>query len=103
MALSDVTANGVERAIVEFDRLGRETFLSQFGFSQSRGYFLIRSGRRYDSKAIVDEAHRYDRPDLGPLLPRDFSEREATVARRLEYLGFDVVRPPRNPPRLRKS
>ena len=49
MALSDVTANGVERAIVEFDRLGREAFLSQFGFSQSRGYFLIRGGRRADN------------------------------------------------------
>ena len=33
MALSDVTKKGVERAIVEFDRLGREDFLAQFGFS----------------------------------------------------------------------
>ena len=98
MALSDVTAKGVERAIVEFDRLGQEAFLSQFGFSQSRGYFLIRDGRRYDSKAIVGVAHRYDRPDLGPLLPRDFSGGEATVARRLESLGFGVERPSRNPP-----
>ena len=28
MALDDVTAEGVERAMVEFDRLGREAFLS---------------------------------------------------------------------------
>ena len=98
MTLRDVTTEGVERAMVEFDRLGREAFLSRFGFGQARGYFLVRDGRRYDSKAIVGVAHGYDRPDLGPLLSRDFSGGEARVARRLEALGFKVERPPRNPP-----
>lgn len=98
MTISDVTADGVERAMVEFDRLGREAFLGQFGFNQARGYFVIRGGRRYDSKAIVGVAHGYDRPDIGPLLPQDFSGGEATVARRLESLGFDVEKPSRNPP-----
>ena len=98
MALSDVTAKGVERAMVEFDRLGREAFLDRFGFGQARGYFLIRGGRRYDSKAVVGAAHGYDRPDLGPLRPQDFTGGDATVARRLESLGFDVERPLRNPP-----
>ena len=98
MALGDVTAEGVERALVEFDRLGREDFLAQFGFGQTRGYFLIRDGRRYDSKAIVGVAHGYDRPDLGLLRSQDFSGGEATVARHLESIGFDVKRPPRNPP-----
>ena len=98
MALSDVTARGVERAMVEFDRLGREAFLARFGFGQARGYFLIRGGRRYDSKAVVGAAHGYDRPDLGALRPQDFTGGEATVARRLESLGFNVERPPRNPP-----
>ncbi len=98
MALSDVTAEGVIRAMAEFDRLGREAFLSAFGFRPTRGYFLIRDGRRYDSKAVVGVAHGYDRPDLGPLLPQDFVGGELTVARRLESLGFDIARPPRNPP-----
>ena len=98
MTLSDVTAEGVERAIVEFDRLGRAAFLAQLGFGQARGYFLIRGGRRYDSKAIVGAAHGYDRPDLGPLQPQDFTGGDDTIARRLESLGFDVERPPRNPP-----
>ena len=97
MALSNVTAAGVERALVEFDRLGREAFLAQFGFGLARGYFLVRDGRRYDSKAVVGAAHGYDRPELGPLLPQDFSGGEATVARRLESLGFSVERPRRNP------
>ena len=97
MALSDVTVEGVERAMVEFDRLGREAFLAQFGFGQARGYFLIRGGWRYDSKAVVGVAHGYDRPDLGALLPQDFSGGEAMVARCLESLGFDVEKPSRNP------
>lgn len=98
MALSDVTAEGVVHALIEFDRLGREAFLDLYGFGKSRGYFLIRDGSRYDSKAIVGVAHGYDRPDLGPLQPQDFSGGDATVARRLESLGFDVERPPLNPP-----
>ena len=98
MALSDLTVEGVERAMVEFDRMGRESFLADFGFGQARGYFLIRGGRRYDSKALVGVAHGYDRPDLGPLLPKDFSGGEATVAGLLESLGFEVERPSRNPP-----
>ena len=98
MALSDVTAEGVERALDEFDRLGRDAFLDQFGFGRARGYFLIRGGRHYDSKAVVGVAHGYDRPDLGPLLPQGFSGGEATVARLLESLGFDVERHPRNHP-----
>ena len=96
MALSDVTAEGVERAIAEFDRLGREAFLSKYGFGQARGYFLVRGGRRYDSKAVVGVAHGYAGLGLGPLGPHDFSGGEATVVRLLESLGFDVERPPRN-------
>ena len=40
----------------------------------------------------------YYHPDLGPLRPQDFTGGEATVARHLESLGFDVEKPPRNPP-----
>ena len=99
MALSDVTAEGVERAMAEFDRLGREAFLAENGFRKARGYFLIRGERRYDSKAVVGAAHGYEHPDLDPLRSQDFSGGEATVARHLEFLGFDVERPPpRNPP-----
>ena len=86
MALSDVTAEGVERAIAEFDRLGRDSFLAEYGFGKAHGYFLIRGERRYDSKAVVGVAHGYDRPDLGPLTPQDFSGGEATVVRHLESL-----------------
>ena len=98
MTLSDATSEGVEQAIDEFDRLGKEAFLTQFGFGRARGYFLIPDGPRYDTKAVIGVAHGYGRPDLGPLRPQDFSGGDATVARLLESLGFDVEKPPRNPP-----
>ena len=98
MALRDVTANGVERAMAEFDQLGRDEFLSRYGFRKSRSYFIARDGRRYDSKAIVGVAHGYDRSDLGTLSPQEFSGGDATVARHLESLGFDIERSGRNPP-----
>ena len=88
MALSDVTADGVERAVAEFDRLDRDAFLAKHGFGKARGYLLIRRGRRYDSKAIVGVAHGYDCPNLGPLLSQGFTGGEATVVRLLESLGF---------------
>ena len=97
MALSDVTAKGVERAIDEFDRLGREAFLAKFGFGKAHGFFLVRGSRRYDSKAVVGVAHGYDRSDIGPLRPQDFSGGEATVARLLKSLGFGVEGPLRSP------
>lgn len=98
MALSDVTADGVERALSEFDRLGRDAFLAEHVFGKARSYFLIRGERRYDSKAIVGVAHGYDRPDLGPLRWQDLTGGEVTVARLLESLGFEVEKPRRNPP-----
>ena len=41
MALSDVTVEGLEHAIDEFEHLGKEDFLAQFGFGEALDYFLI--------------------------------------------------------------
>lgn len=92
MPVRDVTAKGVERAMAEFDQLGRDEFIRRYRFGKARHYFLIRDGRQYDSKAIVGVAHGYDRPDLGPLSSQGFSGGDATVARKLESLGFIVER-----------
>jgi len=92
-------------AVEEFGRLGRPAFLASYGFSQARRYLLAWHGQLYDSKAIMGAAHGYEFPDQGPLGPADFSGGEATVKRKLEALGFEVVAldvPPgdqgRNPP-----
>jgi hypothetical protein len=93
MALSDVSdPSAVERALDEFDRLSRDSFLQKYGFGRARQYFIqSHDGRRYDSKAIVGAAHGFQFPDRGPLRADDFSGGEHTVKALLERLGFTVV------------
>jgi hypothetical protein len=59
MSLADLTPESVHQAIAEFDRLGRDSFLSTYGFGKARGYLLIHNGHAYDSKAIAGVAHQY--------------------------------------------
>jgi 5-methylcytosine-specific restriction protein A len=44
MSLADLTPESVHQAIAEFDRLGRDSFLSTYGFGKARGYLLIHNG-----------------------------------------------------------
>jgi 5-methylcytosine-specific restriction protein A len=91
MAFADLSSrDAVTQAIAECDRLGRETFLTKYGFGKAREYFLVIDGQRYDSKAIVGVAHAYQFPDSGPLHPDDFTGGDATVKAKLEELGFTV-------------
>jgi len=78
--------------MAEFDRLGREQFLAKYGFGPAREYFLEHGGVLYDSKAVAGAAYGVQFPDQGALRPADFSGGEATVARKLRALGFEVVR-----------
>ncbi len=59
MALADLTdPSAVDRAIEEFNRLGRTAFLAKYGFGRAREYMLRDSqGNLYDSKAVVGAAH----------------------------------------------
>ena len=89
MTLADVTASGVRAALDEFDAVGRQAFLAKYGFGPSAGYWVVRDGRRYDSKAIAGAAHGYDRPDLGPLPAASFSGGSANTIARLVALGVE--------------
>jgi hypothetical protein len=92
MSLADLTSDdAVLRALSEFDALGRDRFLSKYGFRKARNYFLVRDGRIYDSKAIAGAAHGYQHPELGPLSPSEFSGGDVTVRARLEALGFKIA------------
>jgi hypothetical protein len=92
VGLGDLSDRGaVLTAIDEFDRLGRQPFLSKYRFGPARTYFLQHQGRLYDSKAIAGVAHGIQFPDQGPLTAAAFSGGETTVARKLEQLGFVVV------------
>ena len=90
MALSDLTASAVVKAIQEFDQLGRDAFLKKYGFGKARSFDLRMNGRSYDSKAISGAAHGY-LPGETPLTHDKFSGGEATVKNTLERLGFTVI------------
>jgi hypothetical protein len=55
----------VVAAIKEFEEIGREEFLSKYGFGHAREYFIEYKGTRYDCKAILVAAyyHQFE-PDL---------------------------------------
>ena len=53
--LSDPKA--ILAAVAEFDEIGREEFLTKYGFGPSRSYFLLLNGKLYDSKPIMGAAH----------------------------------------------
>lgn len=57
MAPKDVTREAVLAAIQEYDRLGQDAFLRQYGFERARLYVVIHEGKSYDSKAILGVAH----------------------------------------------
>ena len=92
MSLADLTPEAVRQAIAEFDRLGRESFLSTYGFGEAREYFLVHNGQAYDSKAIAGVAHQY-LPGQGALTSDEFSGGENAAAGRLRELGFDIRGP----------
>lgn len=89
MAVRDVTREAVLAAIREYDRLGQDAFLAEYGFDQARSYLLIYDGKAYDSKAIVGVAHGF-LPGEQALAANEFSGGEATVGRLLRRLGFTV-------------
>ncbi|GAA0825590.1 hypothetical protein ACFQVD_19065 [Streptosporangium amethystogenes subsp. fukuiense] len=91
MVLSELRREMVLAAITEFDRLGRDTFLEKYGYRRAIGYFLVHDGKRYDSKAIAGVAYRG--VSGRPLRPDEFSGGNATVARVLGGLGFEVTKP----------
>ncbi|MDH4565529.1 DUF3883 domain-containing protein [Pseudomonas sp. BN414] len=78
----------------EFSRLGRATFLKQYGFGKSRDYLVRnpRTGEHCDSEAIVGVAFGKQFPNQGALGPEAFSGGEATVVPLLQSMGFEVIR-----------
>jgi 5-methylcytosine-specific restriction protein A len=89
MGLRDITRAAVLAAIDEYDRLGQDGFLGEYGFDRARSYLLIHNGKAYDSKAIVGVAHGF-LPGERALSARNFSGGEATVGQLLRRLGFTV-------------
>lgn len=92
-SLDELTDPGAVRAaMARFDEMGRDEFLRTYGFGPARKFWLSADGKRYDSKAIVGVAWGIQH-DNGRTWLRadDFSGGEATVRRKLEFLGFSVL------------
>lgn len=95
MTLAELTSSeAVQAALDEFTRLGQRAFLASYGFGRSRDYVVLnpKTGGWADSKAIAGVALAYQFPGSGGLAAARFSGGEATVAPRLQALGFEVRR-----------
>lgn len=97
-SLRGLTLEAVDATLAEFDAIGRDAFLSKYDFEPAKGLYLVRDGKRYDSKAVVGAAIGR-LPGRTPLRASEFTGGVASVVRVLESLGYLVIdeRPPRNP------
>jgi 5-methylcytosine-specific restriction protein A len=78
MALSDLTASAVLKAIEEFDRLGRDAFLKKYGFWKGARFRVAKKWSLIRFKGYSRAAHGY-LPGRTALTWRQFSGGEATV------------------------
>jgi hypothetical protein len=93
---SRVTRADIIRAMEEYDRLGQDRFLADYGFGRATAYLLIHDGRSYDSKAILGVAYKFA---TGVRIgSHDFSGGIYGAAAVLTKLGFEI-RNVRNPAR----
>jgi hypothetical protein len=83
-----VTRADVIRAVEEYDRLGQDRFLAEYGFGRATAYLLIYDGRSYDSRAIAGVAYRF--ATGVPIGAHDFSGGIYAAARVLSRLGFEI-------------
>ncbi|MFF3018697.1 HNH endonuclease [Streptomyces sp. NPDC057939] len=88
MGQEAITREAVLKAVAEHDEMGREAFLSMYGFGEARSYVLVHEGREYDSKAIAGVAHKWDQGRA--LKPGEFSGGKDHAAAWLKRLGFQV-------------
>jgi len=79
----------ITKAIDEYDRIGRKSFLKKYGFGKAKNYYLLYRGKHYDSKAIVGAAYGYQFGKA--LMANKFSGGKATVSPKLKSLGFQIV------------
>ena len=57
MPLKEVTREGVEMALKEFDHIGRDAMLAKYGGRPSTKWHIEREGNYYDQKLVLRAAH----------------------------------------------
>lgn len=89
MTIAEVTSpEAVRAAAREFDALGEEAFLYEYGFGPASDCVAI-DGRLYPARALLGAAHGHQYPDIGRLSDSDFGGLLETAAK-LRELGFEV-------------
>lgn len=88
--LHKLSRKEILKATAEYDTLGRDAFLTKYGYGKARSYMLKIGGKLYDSKAIVGAAYGYQL-NRAPLAPADFTGGAASVGSLLSRLGFALA------------
>src|SRR5262245_54076356 len=88
IAWDEVTHDDVERALHEYDDLGRERFFSEHGFAPTTTYELVWEDHRYPPKAILGTA--YELATGERLASQDFEGGKSGAVKVLGKLGFTV-------------
>ena len=89
MPLRDVTKDGVESAIREFDRLCLDGMLQKYSGGKSTKWYIERRGKKYDQKLVLRAAHELQ--GLGPLPPGSGTFTASEARRHLRKLGYQLV------------
>jgi len=84
-----VTREHVLAVLDEYDKIGREVFLTRHGFGTEREYVLWHDGRSYDSKAVLGVA--YGRANGKIAKSDDFTGGKAGAVRVLSDLEFTIA------------
>ena len=83
-----VTREHVLAVLDEYDKIGREVFLTRHGFGTEREYVLWHDGRSYDSKAVLGVA--YGRANGKIARSDDFTGGKSGAVRILGDLNFTI-------------
>jgi len=87
--VSKLLRESIEFSLAEWDSLGKQEFLSRHQVHSAFKYVIVFEGRRYDAKAVLVRAARFQTNDES-LSVSDFGTNEETIARPLRRLGFVV-------------
>lgn len=79
----------IRAVLAEFDRLGREGFLQQYGGSRAQKFFIQLDGKEYDAKPVLVMAFRRHEM-FAHIEPSDIDSTSEGVADPLIKLGFKV-------------
>lgn len=81
--LKDVTRKAILLAMIEYNEMGREAFLSKYGYKRANRFYIVKGRRRFDSKAIIGVA--------AGLRCNEFSGGAATIGPVCKRTGFKLV------------